>query len=141
LVPQQYSSDGKKREGGISKQGNPYLRRLLVVGATAVIRQAGYRLAATPSGAWARSLLERRPARLASGGVGQQDCAHWLGTAGEGGSLSPHCAGPGRLGGAQNETQRTTQRYREGEHGVMANRSNRGRTNPQCLTRGFGATN
>jgi transposase len=66
LVPKQNSSGGKQRQGGISKQGNPYLRRLLVIGATAVIRHAGGRLAATPSGLWVKSLLERRPARLAS---------------------------------------------------------------------------
>jgi transposase len=66
LTPKQHSSGGKQRQGGISKQGNPYLRRLLVIGATAVIRHMGGRLAATPSGAWARALLERRPARLAS---------------------------------------------------------------------------
>ena len=66
LVPKQNSSGGKQRQGGISKQGNPYLRRLLVIGATAVIRHSNGRLAQTPSGAWAKSLLERRPARLAS---------------------------------------------------------------------------
>ncbi|MBV9776236.1 MAG: IS110 family transposase [Acetobacteraceae bacterium] len=66
LTPKQSSSGGKQRQGGISKQGNPYLRRLLVIGATAVIRHMGGRLAATPSGAWAKALLERRPARLAS---------------------------------------------------------------------------
>ena len=38
LTPQQHSSGGKTRLGGISKQGDRYLRRLLVVGATAVIR-------------------------------------------------------------------------------------------------------
>ncbi len=63
LVPKQRSSGAKQRHrrrrspggkpseagpGGISKQGNPYLRRLLVVGATAVIRHAGGRLAASP---------------------------------------------------------------------------------------------
>jgi transposase len=66
LVPKQRSSGAKQRQGGISKQGNPYLRRLLVVGATAVIRHAGGRLAATPSSMWAKALLERRPARLVS---------------------------------------------------------------------------
>jgi transposase len=66
LVPKQHSSGGKQRQGGISKQGNPYLRRLLVIGATAVIRHTGGRLAQTPSGAWVKTLLERRPARLAS---------------------------------------------------------------------------
>jgi transposase len=66
LVPKQNSSGGKQRQGGISKQGDRYLRRLLVVGATAVIRHMGGRLAATPSGAWVKALLERRPARLTS---------------------------------------------------------------------------
>ena len=36
LVPRQHSSGGKQRQGGISKQGDRYLRRLLVLGATAV---------------------------------------------------------------------------------------------------------
>ena len=38
LTPQQHSTGGKTRLGGISKQGDRYLRRLLVVGATAVMR-------------------------------------------------------------------------------------------------------
>ena len=40
LVPRQSSSGGKERLGHISKMGNGYLRRLLVVGATSVIRRA-----------------------------------------------------------------------------------------------------
>jgi transposase len=64
LVPKQNSSGGKQRQGGISKQGDHYLRRLLVVGATAVIRFARGPAGATPSAVWARALLERRPARL-----------------------------------------------------------------------------
>jgi transposase len=40
LVPRQNSSGGKQRQGGISKQGDRTLRRLLVLGATAVIRHA-----------------------------------------------------------------------------------------------------
>lgn len=38
LVPRQNSSGGKDRLGRISKQGDPYIRRLLVVGAHAVLR-------------------------------------------------------------------------------------------------------
>ena len=38
LVPKQYSTGGKDRLGRITKQGNRYLRWLLVVGAMAVIR-------------------------------------------------------------------------------------------------------
>ena len=40
LVPKQHSTGGKDRLGGISKQGNRYLRWLLVAGAMAVIRYA-----------------------------------------------------------------------------------------------------
>ncbi|RED18869.1 IS110 family transposase [Parasphingopyxis lamellibrachiae] len=62
LVPRQNSSGGKDRLGRISKMGDGYLRRLLVVGATSVIRRAGTNETAT--GSWVRSLLERKPARV-----------------------------------------------------------------------------
>jgi transposase len=64
LVPKQHSSGGKPRQGGISKQGDRRLRRLLVLGAIAVIRHA--RTRAAPGNAWLRGLLERRPAKLAA---------------------------------------------------------------------------
>ena len=64
LVPQQHSSGDKVRTGRISKQGDRYLRRLLVVGATAVIRHS--REKATPLAAWVRGMLERKPLRLVS---------------------------------------------------------------------------
>ena len=44
--------------------GDGYLRRLLVVGATSVIRRAGTNTSAT--GDWVRRLLERKPARVAT---------------------------------------------------------------------------
>ena len=62
LVPRQHSTGGKTRLGRISKMGDRYLRKLLVVGATSVVRRAGSNTSAT--GAWLRSLLERKPARL-----------------------------------------------------------------------------
>jgi transposase len=62
LVPRQNSSGGKDRLGRISKMGDGYLRRLLVVGATSVVRRADSNPSAT--GAWMRGLLERKPARL-----------------------------------------------------------------------------
>ena len=40
LTPKPHSSGGKERLGRISKMGNPALRSLLVVGATAVLRHA-----------------------------------------------------------------------------------------------------
>jgi transposase len=62
LVPRQNSSGGKDRLGRISKMGDGYLRRLLVVGATSVVRRAGSNTSAT--GVWVRSLLERKPSRV-----------------------------------------------------------------------------
>ena len=62
LVPRQNSSGGKDRLGRITKQGNPYLRRLLVLGATASLRWLHKRN--DPLAVWTRQLLRRRPARL-----------------------------------------------------------------------------
>lgn len=58
LAPRQQSIAGKTRLGGISKQGNRYLRRLLVVGATAVIRRT--KVETTPMAAWIRTLLDKK---------------------------------------------------------------------------------
>jgi len=62
LVPRQNSSGGKDKLGRISKMGDRYLRKLLVVGATSVVRRATTSdIANAP---WIRSLLERKPTRL-----------------------------------------------------------------------------
>jgi len=61
LVPRQNSTGGKERLGGISKQGDRYLRRLLVVGALAVLKQAHARPDKHP---WLTQLLARRPAKV-----------------------------------------------------------------------------
>lgn len=63
LTPKAHSSGGKERRVGISKQGDGYLRRLLVVGATAVMRYARKDNAGR---SWATKLLERKPAKLAA---------------------------------------------------------------------------
>lgn len=56
------SSGGKERLGGIAKQGDGYLRRLLVVGSTAVMRMTRKNPARQP---WMAGLLERKPAKIA----------------------------------------------------------------------------
>jgi transposase len=61
LVPRQYSTGGKDKLGGVSKQGNRYLRRLLVVGAIAVIRHARLQPDKHP---WIVNLLAKRPAKV-----------------------------------------------------------------------------
>ena len=61
LVPRQNSTGGKDRLGGISKQGDRYLRKLLVVGATAVIRHARTQPNKNP---WLTKLLAKKPAKV-----------------------------------------------------------------------------
>jgi transposase len=63
LVPRQNSSGGKERLGGITKQGNRYLRQLLFVGAIAVIRYAERHGTRRP---WLVRLMGRRPTRVAA---------------------------------------------------------------------------
>ena len=62
LTPRQNSSGDKQRLGRISKQGNRYIRRLLVIGATSMLRRT--RAKSAPGADWVNSLLERRPPRL-----------------------------------------------------------------------------
>src|SRR5688500_630028 len=63
LVPRQNSSGGKARLGGITKQGNRYLRQLLVVGALAVIRYAERHGTRRP---WLVQLMARRTTKVAA---------------------------------------------------------------------------
>jgi len=58
LTPRQHSSGGKERSGGISKMGDRYLRKLLVVGATAALHHAAGHYDALRS--WAKDMLERK---------------------------------------------------------------------------------
>jgi transposase len=64
LVPKQHTTGGKDRLGSITKQGNRYLRWLLVVGAMAVIRYA--RKHGTEKRPWLARLMERRPTKVAA---------------------------------------------------------------------------
>jgi transposase len=66
LVPRQSSTGGKERLGRISKMGDRYLRTLLVVGATAVLRHAKAQGSAkgTPPRIWAEGLLNKKPFKL-----------------------------------------------------------------------------
>ncbi|PPQ13678.1 IS110 family transposase, partial [Bradyrhizobium sp. AC87j1] len=63
LTPRSHSSGGKERLGRISKMGNPELRSLLVVGATAVLRVVRNDAWARP---WLKALLARRPFKVAA---------------------------------------------------------------------------
>lgn len=61
LVPREDSTGGKQRLGHISKQGDRYLRRILIVGAHAVLKQARAHPDKYP---WLVQLLARRPAKV-----------------------------------------------------------------------------
>jgi transposase len=63
LAPKPRSSGGKERLGRVSREGNAYIRRLLVTGMTAVLRYTRADGARNP---WVAGLLARKPARLVS---------------------------------------------------------------------------
>ena len=60
LTPKQHSTGGRQRLGRISKQGDGYIRRLLILGGTALVRYAR----GAGGTVWAKQLLARRPARV-----------------------------------------------------------------------------
>jgi transposase len=64
LTPLQNSSGGKERLGRITKMGDKYLRKLLVIGATSLVRRARHK----PETADQRlvGLLARKPVRVAT---------------------------------------------------------------------------
>ena len=64
LTPLNRSSGGKERLGRVSKMGDRYIRRLLVVGMTSRIKQIRQRPDAYDP--WFAAILERKPAKLAA---------------------------------------------------------------------------
>lgn len=64
LAPRQKSTGGKTRLGHISKMGERTLRRLLIIGASAVVQHASRRGA--PEGSWLAGMLARKPRMLIS---------------------------------------------------------------------------
>ena len=59
LTPVQRSTGGKQKLGRTSKMGERTLRRLLIIGACAVVQQASKRGA--PEGSWLARMLSRKP--------------------------------------------------------------------------------
>ena len=64
LAPRQHSTGGKQRLGSITKMGERTIRRLLIIGASAVVLQANRRGA--PRGSWLENMLARKPRMLVS---------------------------------------------------------------------------
>jgi transposase len=65
LTPKNHSTAGKARLGTITRAGDEMLRSVLVVGATARIRQIRQRRTGQPS-PWLTGLLQRKPPKLAA---------------------------------------------------------------------------
>jgi len=63
LVPRQNSTGGKERMGRVSKQGDQYLRWLLVAGAMTVIRHAKRRGTTDP---WLADIIADKPTKVAA---------------------------------------------------------------------------
>ena len=62
LAPRQLSTGGKQKLGSITKMGERTLRRLLIIGSSAVVLQASKRGA--PAGSWLEQMLARKPRML-----------------------------------------------------------------------------
>ena len=62
LTPLQKSTGGKQKLGAVSKRGERTIRRLLIIGASAVVRQASRRGAS--KGSWLAQMLARKPKML-----------------------------------------------------------------------------
>ena len=62
LTPLQKSTGGKQKLGRTSKMGERTIRRLLIIGASAVVQHAARR--GVPEGSWLGSMLARKPRML-----------------------------------------------------------------------------
>jgi len=62
LTPLQKSTGGKQKLGAVSKRGERTIRRLLIIGASAVVQQASRRGAS--KGSWLAQMLARKPKML-----------------------------------------------------------------------------
>src|SRR2546426_664235 len=83
LVPRQDSTGGKQKLGPISKQGDRYLRRILVVGACAVLRRAKQDPQKYP---WLTQLLARRPFKVVAVAAANKRGRHARGLVAQGGT-------------------------------------------------------
>jgi transposase len=63
MTPKDHSTAGKRRLGVITRAGDEALRKVLVVGATAVVQQVNKGRPASP---WLIALVKRKPAKLAA---------------------------------------------------------------------------
>lgn len=63
LTPRQHASAGRRRDQGLSRQGDSRLRKLFALGASTIMRNA--RARTDRATAWQRGILARRPVKVA----------------------------------------------------------------------------
>jgi len=86
LTPRVHNSGASARSGGISKMGNPELRRLLVMGAISVVQQS-------KRDTWLSHLVVRRPFRVAAVALANKNARIVWALLTKGGEYKPR-AGP-----------------------------------------------
>ena len=114
LVPRQNSTGGKQRLGRTAKMGQRDIRRLLIIGAMAVVNSATRHGA--PEGSWLERMLAKKPKmlvaialanKMARGHLGDDDETGGLSVSGGGCSLSKSIRkqSPGASGGVRRSTR------------------------------------
>jgi transposase len=63
LTPRQHASAGRRRDQGISRQGDIRLRKLFALGASTIMRNVRFRTDRATT--WQRGILTRRPVKVA----------------------------------------------------------------------------
>ncbi|HLM20151.1 MAG TPA: IS110 family transposase [Propionibacteriaceae bacterium] len=92
LTPLQRSSGGKERLGKTSKMGERTLRRLLIIGASAVARWAARK--GVPAGSWLGRMLARKPPMLVRVALANKTARIVWALLAKGGVYRDHDAGP-----------------------------------------------
>ena len=90
LVPRQNSTGGKARMGRISKQGDQYLRWLLVAGAMTVIRHAKRCGTTNP---WLADIIASKPTKVAAVALANKNARIAWALLRQGGTYRKHVAG------------------------------------------------
>jgi transposase len=69
LTPREHSSGGRRRLGGITKQGDQYLRTLLMHAARGTLSHSLHPIKPSPFRTWARTVAERRGSNIATAAI------------------------------------------------------------------------
>jgi transposase len=126
LTPRQRSTGGKERLGSITKAGERTLRRLLIIGASAVVRHASKHGAS--QGSWLAKMLARKPRMLVTVALANKTARIiWALLAKGGVYKAPAVAARPADAAARSKAQES-----EGEHGATVGET--GSENPAWFT-------